>query len=127
MTATNPVPYQTQLPNDRRWTQDVYQRLIHGEMSAAVTVKEQIKTATVSGPCPYCDDDVGFSEDLTAVTGESPGYRAEFAIMFPGGAQQQPEFVTFTASCLCNGQHAGRPADVHRGCGINFQVKVRPS
>jgi hypothetical protein len=125
-TTDPPYPYQTERPNDSEWTRLVYQALVANRMTAAVTVNQYFKSAEVSGPCPYCHDEVAFSETLTTVTGETPGYRTELAIMAPRGSQVKPDFVTFTASCRCNGEHAGRPSEVKQGCGINFQVKLRP-
>ena len=81
-----------------------------------------ISTATVTGTCPYCGDDVNFSEVLDAVTGESMG-----TLGWRGTqpAQTDDGYMPLTVSCCCTAQHAGRPAGISHGCGINFHVEVR--
>jgi hypothetical protein len=123
--VTNPGPglaYETDAPNAYKWTEIAYDYLLDGKLAADVRSAGGISTATVTGECPYCRDNVNFSEVLDAVSGESLetlGFRR---------AQPAPAddgYVSLTVSCRCTGQHTGRPAQVNHGCGINFRVDVR--
>ncbi len=116
------VPYEADAPNAYRWTEVAYDYLLDGKLSAAIRSLGGISTATVTGACPYCGDDVNFSEVLDAVTGESMrtlGRRGT------GPGQDDGGYVSLTVSCRCTRWHPGRPAGVSQGCGINFQVEVR--
>jgi len=116
------VKYQADAPNAYEWTEVAYDYLLDGKLTASIRSAGGISTATVTGTCPYCKDDVNFSEVLDAVTGESIGtlgwHRAQ-------PAQADDGYVPLTVSCCCTAQHAGRPAGVTHGCGINFRVEVR--
>ena len=116
------VEYQADAPNAYEWTEVAYDYLLDGKLTASIRSAGGISTATVTGTCPYCKDDVNFSEVLDAVTGESIGtlgwHRAQ-------PAQADDGYVPLTVSCCCTAQHAGRPAGVNHGCGINFRVEVR--
>lgn len=117
------VAYQADAPNAYRWTETAYDLLLAGKLSASVTRAGAISTATVSGQCPYCTDDVKFSEVLDAVTGESMttlGWRR-----LEGAEADDDGYVPLTVSCRCTEPHAGRPADVNCGCGVNFRVDVQ--
>jgi hypothetical protein len=116
------VAYERDAPNAYKWTEVAYDYLLDGKLTASIRSAGGISTATVTGACPYCTDDVNFSEVLDAVTGES--------VRTLGAGQALPapaddEYVPLTVSCACTEPHAGRPADVHYGCGINFRVEVR--
>ena len=67
------VPYETDAPNAYKWTEVAYDYLLDGKLTASIRSAGGISTATVTGTCPYCADDVNFSEVLDAVTGESMG------------------------------------------------------
>lgn len=116
------VTYEADAPNAYKWTEVAYDYLLDGKLTASIRSAGGISTATVTGTCPYCGDDVNFSEVLDAVTGESMGTL--------GWRRAQPApaddgYVPLTVSCSCTAQHTGRPADVNHGCGINFRVEVR--
>lgn len=116
------VAYLADAPNAYKWTEIAYDYLLDGELTAGVRTLGGISTATVAGTCPYCKDDVNFSEVLDAVAGESLatlGLRRERPVPAGDG------YVALTVSCACTGQHPGRPAGVSHGCGVNFQVEVR--
>jgi hypothetical protein len=116
------IAYQADAPNAYEWTEVAYDYLLDGKLTAGIRTLGGISTATVTGTCPYCKDDVKFSEVLDAVTGESLGTlsrRAAQPVQADGG------YVALTVSCSCTGQHPGRPAGVSYGCGVNFQVEVR--
>jgi hypothetical protein len=116
------VAYQVDAPNAYEWTEVAYDYLIDGKLTASIRSTGGISTATVTGTCPYCEDDVNFSEVLDAVTGESPGTLSRRAAR---PVQVDDVYVPLTVSCFCTGQHPGRPVGVSHGCGINFQVEVR--
>lgn len=116
------VPYEPDAPNAYEWTEIAYDYLLDGKLTASIRSTGGISTATVTGTCPHCGDDVNFSKVLDAVIGESMGTL--------GGRESQPaqaddDYVPLTVSCSCSAQHPGRPADVSHGCGINFRVEVR--
>lgn len=116
------VAYQVDAPNAYKWTEVAYDYLLDGKLTASVRSTGGISTATVTGACPYCEDDVNFSEVLDAVTGESMGTLSRRAAEpVPAG----DGYVPLTVSCCCTGQHPGRPPGISHGCGINFQVEVR--
>jgi hypothetical protein len=115
------VAYERDAPNAYQWTEDAYDYLLAGKLTASIRSAGGISTAIVTGTCPHCTDDVNFSEVLDAVTGESMG---TLGWRKPEPAQADEDYVPLTVSCTCTGQHAGRPADVRYGCGINFQVEV---
>jgi hypothetical protein len=116
------VPYETDAPNAYRWTETAYDLLEGGKLTASIRSAGGISTATVSGECPYCRDNVNFSEVLDAVTGESTG-----TLGWQRAQPSQPDdsYVPLTVSCSCTELHAGRPADINYGCGINFRIEVR--
>jgi hypothetical protein len=116
------VAYEHDAPNAYKWTEVAYDYLLDGTLTASIRSAGGISTAVVAGTCPYCLDDVNFSEVLDAVTGESIGTL--------GWRKVRPDpadvgYVPLTVTCSCTAQHAGRPADVKYGCGINFRVDVR--
>ena len=116
------IAYQADAPNAYEWTEVAYDYLLDGKLTASIRALGGVSTATVTGTCPYCQDDVKFSEVLDAVTGESLGTlsrRAAHPVPADDG------YVALTVSCSCTGQHPGRPAGVSYGCGVNFQVEVR--
>ena len=116
------VAYEAATPNAYKWTEVAYDYLLDGKLTASIRSAGGISTATVTGTCPYCADDVNFSQVLDAVTGESMetlGWRRAQPVPADDG------YVPLTVSCSCTAQHAGRPADVNHGCGINFRVEVR--
>jgi hypothetical protein len=116
------VAYEVDAPNAYKWTEVAYDYLLAGKLTASIRSAGGISTATVTGTCPYCADDVNFSEVLDAVTGESLGtlsWRRTQPVQADDG------YVPLTVSCCCTAQHAGRPADASHGCGINFRVEVR--
>jgi hypothetical protein len=123
------VAYQADAPNAYEWTEVAYQYLVDGKLTASIRALGGISTATVTGTCPYCKDDVRFSEVLDAVSGESfstlsgLGRFARRRAAPP--AQADDGYVALTVSCSCTGQHSGRPAGVSYGCGVSFQVEVR--
>jgi hypothetical protein len=116
------IAYETDAPNAYKWTETAYDYLLAGKLTASIQSAGGISTAIVTGTCPHCGDDVKFSEVLDAVTGESMG-----TLSWRGTQPTQADdgYVPLTVSCSCTGQHAGRPADIHHGCGINFRVEVR--
>ena len=116
------VAYEADAPNAYKWTEAAYDYLVEGKLTASVRSAGGISTATVTGACPHCGDDVNFSEVLVAVAGESLGTLSWHEAQ---PAQADDGYVALTVSCLCTGQHPGRPADVRRGCGINFRVEVQ--
>jgi len=116
------VAYQADAPNAYEWTEVAYDYLLDGKLTAGIRSAGGISTARVSGTCPYCKDDVNFSEVLDAVTGESMGTLSRRAAQ---PAQADDGYVPLTVSCRCTGQHPGRPAGVSYGCGVNFRVEVR--
>lgn len=122
-TAGTPgVAYERDAPNAYQWTEVAYDYLLDGKLTAAITSAGGISTATVTGTCPRCADNVNFSEVLDAVTGES--------MRTLGRRDAQPArdddgYVPLTVSCSCTEQHAGRPADIRYGCGINFRIDVQ--
>lgn len=117
------VAYQADAPNAYTWTEVAYDYLLDGKLTANIRTLGGISTATVTGQCPYCKDDVKFSEVLDAVTGESIATLSRRAA---APVQADDGYVALTVSCSCTGQHPGRPVGVSYGCGINFQVEVRP-
>jgi hypothetical protein len=120
--GAQPVGYQVDAPNAYEWTEAAYDLLLDGKLTVSIASTGGISSATVTGTCPYCKDDVNFSEVLDAVTGESMGTlgrRAARPVTADDG------YVPLTVSCCCTGQHPGRPAGISHGCGINFQVEVR--
>lgn len=116
------VPYETGTPNAYKWTEIAYDYLLDGKLTAIILSAGGISSATVSGTCPYCRDDVNFSEVLDAVTGESMG---TLGWLRAQPAEADDGYVPLTVSCSCTAQHAGRPADIIHGCGINFRIEVR--
>ena len=114
--------YQVDAPNAYEWTEVAYDYLLDGKLTVGIRTLGGISTATVTGTCPYCKDDVKFSQVLDAVTGESLGTLSRRAAD-PGPAGDR--YVALTVACSCTGQHPGRPAGVSYGCGVNFQVEVR--
>jgi hypothetical protein len=116
------VAYEADAPNAYKWTEMAYDYLLNGKLTASIRSAGGISTATVTGTCPYCRDDVNFSEVLDAVTGESMG-----TLGWRGTqpAHADDGYVPLTVSCSCTASHAGRPADVSHGCGINFRVEVQ--
>ena len=120
--SSQDVAYEADAPNAYKWTEVAYDYLLDGKLTASIRSTGGISTATVTGTCPYCGDDVNFSEVLDAVTGESMG-----TLGWRRTRPDQPDdgYVPLTVSCSCTAQHAGRPADVNHGCGINFRVEVR--
>jgi hypothetical protein len=119
---TQRVPYQTDAPNAYKWTEKAYDLLQGGELTASIKSAGEISTATVSGECPYCQDNVNFSEVLDAVAGESLG---TLGWQRKQAAQPDDGYVSLTVSCSCTELHAGRPADINHGCGINFRIEVQ--
>ena len=123
-TASPPsVGYQTDAPNAYRWTEVAYDYLVNGELTASIRSASGISTATVTGTCPYCRDDVKFSQVLDVVTGEAMttlGWRRAEPV------QADDDYVPLTVSCACTEPHAGRPEGVKYGCGISFRVEVQP-
>jgi len=116
------IPYQVDAPNAYKWTEIAYDYLLAQKLTAGIRTLEGISTATVNGTCPYCTDDVNFTEVLDAVTGESMATlsrRARPSVAADDG------YVPLTVTCRCAGQHPGRPDGVRQGCGINFRVEVR--
>lgn len=113
------LPYEAAAANDYEWTQKAFEALMSGALTASVTTRSGIQTASVSGPCPRCGHEVGFREVLDVVWGESTEMFARQAM------RAQAPFVQVTAACRCALPHPGRPGDGH-GCGINFRVDVRP-
>lgn len=120
--ATGPdVPYETVAPNARVWTDKAFEMLRAGSLSAAITKRREVVTASVTGSCPRCTHDVGFTRILDATAGEHVrSFRTER--MTYGKAT----YVEFIASCMCSELHKSRPDGVSFGCGINFVVDVRP-
>lgn len=116
------IAYEADAPNAYKWTEIAYDYLLAGKLTASIANAGGISTATVTGTCPHCGDDVNFSEVLDAVAGESMGTLGRRGTR---AAQADDGYVALTVSCSCTGQHAGRPADVPHGCGINFRVEVR--
>lgn len=116
------VAYQADAPNAYKWTEVAYDYLLDGKLTAGIRSAGGISTASVTGTCPYCADDVNFSEVLDAVTGESMGTLSRSPAP---PAQADDGYVPLTVSCSCTGQHPGRPAGVSYGCGVNFRVEVR--
>jgi hypothetical protein len=117
------VAYEAAAPNAYQWTEVAYDYLVDGKLTASITSAGGISTATVTGTCPYCADDVNFSEVLDAVTGESIGTLG-WRRLRPAPAKAGVDYVPLTVSCSCTVQHPGRPAGVPHGCGINFKVEV---
>jgi hypothetical protein len=117
------VPYETDAPNAYKWTEKAYDLLEKGDLTASVKSASGISTATVAGDCPYCGDNVNFSEVLDAVTGESIATlgRQDSQSALP----DDEGYVPLTVSCSCTEPHAGRPADINHGCGINFRIEVQ--
>jgi hypothetical protein len=119
--VTVSVPYETGAPNAYKWTEAAYDLLRDGKLTVSIRSPGEVSTAIVSGECPYCRDDVNFSEVLDAVTGESLGtlgwWKAHTAL--------PDDYIPLTVSCSCTEPHAGRPADINYGCGINFLIEVR--
>ena len=116
------IAYEADAPNAYKWTEIAYDYLLDGKLTAGIRSAGGISTATVTGTCPHCGDDVNFSEVLDAVTGESTG---TLGWREAQPAQADDGYVPLTVSCSCTAQHPGRPADVNHGCGINFRVEVR--
>ena len=114
-------PYQTEAPNAYHWTEIAYDYLMGGRLTAGIRSAGRVSTAIVSGTCPYCQDDVKFTQVLDAVTGES------MRTLGQGDAPAAADdgYVPLTVSCACTGQHAGRPSGVTAGCGINFRIELR--
>lgn len=115
------VAYETDAPNAYKWTEAAYDYLLDGKLTASIRSAGGISTATVTGTCPNCGDNVNFSEVLDAVTGESMGTLGRRGTQ---PAQADDGYVPLTVSCSCTEQHAGRPTDINHGCGINFRVEV---
>jgi hypothetical protein len=114
--------YQVDAPNAYQWTEVAYDYLLDGKLSTSIRHAGGISTASVTGTCPYCGDDVNFSEVLDAVAGES------MRTLGRRGTQSDQDgdgYMPLTVSCCCTGQHPGRPPGISHGCGINFQVEVR--
>lgn len=120
--ASQVVGYETGAPNAYKWTEIAYDYLLDGKLTAGIRSAGGISTATVTGACPYCGDDVNFSEVLDAVAGES---LATLGWRGAQPAQADDGYVPLTVSCCCTAPHAGRPAGVKHGCGVNFRVDVR--
>lgn len=116
------VAYEADAPNAYKWTEIAYDYLLAGKLEASIRSAGRISTAIVTGMCPYCKDDVNFSEVLDAVTGESLG---TLSWRRTQPAEADDSYVPLTVSCSCTGEHAGRPAGVKHGCGISFRVDVR--
>jgi hypothetical protein len=115
-------PYQKDAPNAYQWTELAYDYLMDGRLAASIRSAGGISTATVTGSCPYCQDDVNFSEVLDAVTGESLGTLSRRGVR---SLDADDGYVPLVVSCSCTRPHTGRPAAVSCGCGINFRVEVR--
>jgi hypothetical protein len=116
------IAYQADAPNAYEWTEVAYDYLLDGKLTATIRALGGISTATVTGTCPYCKDDVKFSEVLDAVAGESLGTLSRRSAQ---PVRADDGYVALTVSCSCTGAHPGRPAGVSYGCGVNFQVEVR--
>jgi hypothetical protein len=123
------IAYQADAPNAYEWTEVAYNYLVEGKLTASIRALGGISTATVTGTCPYCKDDVRFSEVLDAVSGESlstlSGLGRFARLRGAPPVQADDVYVALTVFCSCTGQHSGRPDGVSYGCGVSFQVEVR--
>ena len=90
------IAYETHTPNAYKWTEIAYDYLLDGVLTASIQSTGGISTATVTGTCPYCRDDVNFSEVLDAVTGESIG---TLGWRKTQPAQPDDGYVPLTISC----------------------------
>ncbi|MCB1029206.1 MAG: hypothetical protein KDB24_15760 [Microthrixaceae bacterium] len=111
-------PFEVDAPNAYKWTKAAFKLLQAGELSAHVRTDHEVHSAVVNGACPRCCHDVGFTQVLDAVTGESMttlGNRPAAAV---------DEYELLTVECRCVAEHPGRPKGIDHGCGINFRVDV---
>lgn len=111
-------PWEVDAPNAYKWTKAAFKLLQAGELSAQVRTNHEVHSAVVKGACPRCSHDVGFTQVLDAVTGESMttlGTRSATAV---------DEYEQLTVECRCGAEHPGRPKGVDHGCGVNFRVDV---
>lgn len=113
-------PYETTEPNDYQWTEKAFEDLVAGRLKALITDTGGLRSLDVTGPCPRCGDDVNYSQVLAAMGGEVAG-------VLGGDDLTVPDYVSIPVPCRCTGAHAGRPAGVTQGCGINFMLEVRNS
>ena len=112
--------YERDQPAAYEWTERAFELLTQRKLRAAITDRSGVHIAEASGDCPRCEDDVEFSMEFDAPLPGKFGGLGQSIITLPAPAQ----YVTIDVVCHCRGEHPGRPADVHRGCGILFAVEV---
>lgn len=112
------VPYESAAPNAYQWTSDAYDLLVAGKLRAEVSTYDGIARAVATGECPRCRHPFVYTQVLQAVVGES--LRTLGAATGP-----QATYIALTVPCQCSQPHAGRPAGVDHGCGINFRIEVK--
>ena len=116
--------YDTDDPNDKKWTTAAFKALMAGTMTAEVTGVSGAQRVTVDGKCPRCKHELRFGQLLDAVAGEN-GPLAVQAFRVDAAA---PTYMNIVVSCCCTEAHANRPTGVTSGCGINFRIKMlRPA
>lgn len=101
-----------------RWRHDAYEALVSGMLRHERAEHAGIGVSTVTGPCPRCGHDVGFTFVHTALLEDSgPGRRHVRALA------GSPAPVPIDVQCRCGGNHPGRPEGEY-GCGLVFPIGV---
>jgi len=57
---TSSDEYETEHPNDYRWTELAFKGLTEGRMKAEISGAGNARRALVSGPCPRCTHELNF-------------------------------------------------------------------
>jgi hypothetical protein len=119
--AHEPLPFNTADPMAMKWTERALELLNGGQLSAQVISHGSVVVVQVDGSCPYCDDHIHCTEQLTAVTEGTEGVARRTG----GYAAPAPAtgYKDVTVTCGCNEAHAGDPKK-GTGCGTSFRIRV---
>jgi hypothetical protein len=116
------LPYETEAPYARRWTEKAFEMLQAGALSAQARVRREVATLIVNGSCPRCAHHLhqDFVETLVA---PAPTEQI-MTVVISEDNDDDLNFSTRDVTCNCSEVHEGRPTG-SEGCGITFRVSVR--
>ena len=109
-----------------KWTERAFELLQAGDLHAEVITKAGGKVVRVNGTCPYCQDELRYSESLIAVTEGSERAIGGGTDLAVAEAATEPRYEEFIATCGCSESHDGDP-NKGTGCGTSFRVAVLAS